>query len=283
MEKITDIHGQLLEGCIWDEQKNRLYFVDIEGFRIYKYETESQKLSFFQMDTFVGCIVLNKEGNLVAALQDGLYEVNSETGSACKLMESGLTGYLRYNDGKCDKWGDLWVGSMAADQNHEKAVGGGSLYCISDNRVVKEYSGYTIPNGLDWDEKKSVFYHTDTYKKQISVYESGIRGERGKKVGEIDLSKEKGAPDGMCIDCNGNLWIALWGGSEVICLNPVNGIVQERIAVPDKNVSCCVFGGKEKNCLFITTARDEEGNGGEVYSCMTDICGKKAERYEYKK
>lgn len=265
MEKLTDIHGKLLEGCIWDEKEEALYFVDIEKFRIYRVK-ESGDLSDLQLHTYVSAIVLKNDGRLLAALQDGLYEIDFESKKAKKIMESRFSKEIRYNDGKCDRYGDLWIGSMYIDQNSADAKGGGSLFCIRNGAVIAEYPSYTIPNGLDWSG--DLFFHTETSEKKISVYcqKPGVRGVIGDKIDEICFSDEKGSPDGMCADSDGNLWIAMWGGFQVIGYDPRQRKIFRRIEIPDKNVSCCVLGGKEKKRLFITTAQDERGGGGEVYS-----------------
>lgn len=283
MERITDIKGKLLEGCIWDEKNQDLYFLDIEKFRIYRYRyREKEPLDFLQLDTYVSCIVFNEDGALTAALQDGLYRVDFDGKKWSRFMESGFPASVRYNDGKCDPYGDLWAGSMYADQEMKGAADGGKLFCIHHGQVIREDSPYTIPNGLDWDPERHLFYHTETGKKKISVYrqEEGKRGELGEKIGEIDFSEETGSPDGMCADSGGNLWIAMWGGSQVIGYDPQKREIFQRIPVPDRNVSCCVFGGREGNCLFITTARDEEGKGGEVYVQELNSRGKAGYRYE---
>ena len=279
MEKLTQLQGKLLEGCIWDSHRRYLYFVDIEKFRIYRM-TEEHTLSCLQMPTYVSTIVLTEDGRLLAALQDGLYLVDYDAGKTEKRMESAFPSYLRYNDGKCDPGGRLWVGSMYIDQSVPGARHGASLFCIRDGQVVCQNPGYTIPNGLDWHE--GLFYHTETSEKRIRVYRQ--RAEEGDDIGEqideIDLSQEKGSPDGMCVDRDGNLWIAMWGGYQVIGLDPCRKEVFQRILVPDENVSCCAFGGRELNQLFITTARNEKGEGGDVYS-ETLTCYKGKEGYRY--
>ena len=265
MEKLTDIHGKLLEGCIWDEKEEVLYFVDIEKFRIYRM-ADSGELDELALYTYVSAIVLRDDGKLLAALQDGLYEIDFESKNIKKIMESGFSEEIRYNDGKCDRYGDLWIGSMYIDQDSPGAKGGGSLFCIQNGTVIAEYPSYTIPNGLDWSG--DLFFHTETSEKKISVYHQkpGVRGVIGDKIDEIDFLDEPGSPDGMCADSDGNLWIAMWGGSQVIGYDLKKKKIFSRIGVPDRNVSCCVLGGREKKRLFITTAQDENGDGGEVYS-----------------
>lgn len=279
MEKLTQLHGSLLEGCIWDARRRYLYFVDIEKFRICRM-TEEKKLSVLQLPTYVSTLVLTEDGKLLAALQDGLYLVDYDAVTVEKQMASAFPVYLRYNDGKCDPEGRLWVGSMYIDQSVPGAKKGSSLFCIRDGQVIRRYPGYTIPNGLDWYE--GLFYHTETSEQRIRVYRQCAEdGDPiGEQIDEIDLSQEKGSPDGMCVDRDGNLWIAMWGGSQVIGLDPCRKEVFQRIAVPDENVSCCAFGGRELNQLFITTARNEKGEGGDVYS-ETLTCYKGKEGYRY--
>ena len=241
MEKLTNLHGRLLEGCIWDERTDRLY------------------------------LVLKKDGTLIAALPDGLYHVDFDKRTAEKVMESCLPDSIRYNDGKCDPKGRLWLGSMAMVQD-ESAPHAGALFCIEKDQIKTIYSGFTIPNGLAWDAKKALFYHVDRYRMTED-------GQITEKRTAIDLKNEKGSPDGMCMDSEGHLWIAMWGGYQVICADPVTGEVLKRIPVPDANVSCCCFGGKSKAQLYITTARDDNGDGGELYVEEVQVTGGEVYRY----
>lgn len=278
MEKLTSIKGKLLEGCIWDEKEQKLFFVDIECRKIYRICLEEKRTEEMKLHERVGCIVLQKEGNLIAALADGLYRVDFDKKHYEKIMDSCLEPGIRYNDGKCDLRGRLWVGSMAVDQN-DHAKEAGALYCIEKEQIQMCYLGFTIPNGLAWDEERGYFYHVDTPTKKVDRYRLTDEGDITDKEVAIDFSAETGNPDGMCIDRQGNLWIAMWGGGKIICADPQTGTILEELPVGDQYVSCCTFGGKEMDQLFITTARDEEGNGGEVYVTSMKVKGVAAKRY----
>ena len=278
MEKMTNLHGRLLEGCIWDEHNDRLYFVDIECRKIYCIRPDCEKIQEMEMTDYVSDLVLRMDGTLVAALPDGLYHVDFDRQTAEKVMESCLPDGIRYNDGKCDPKGQLWLGSMAIVQD-EHAPHAGTLFCIEKNRIKTIYSGFTIPNGLAWNAEKTLFYHVDTATDKVDCYRITENGQIAERTTAVDLKNEKGSPDGMCIDSEGHLWIAMWGGYQVVCADPVTGEVLKRIPVPDANVSCCCFGGKSRKQLYITTARDDEGNGGELYVEKMQVTGGKVYRY----
>lgn len=278
MEKLTNLHGRLLEGCIWDEQANVLYFVDIECRKIYCFRPDCENLFQIEMPAYVSDLVLKPDGTLVAALPDGLYHVDFEKQISEKIMESCLPEGIRYNDGKCDPKGRLWLGSMAMVQD-EYALHAGALFCIENDRIQTIYSGFTIPNGLDWDTENNLFYHVDTATEKIDSYRVTESGQLSQKRTAIHLKEEKGVPDGMCMDSQGHLWIAMWGGYQVICADPLTGEVLKRIPVPDANVSCCCFGGKSGNQLYITTARDDDGKGGELYREEVQVTGGRVYRY----
>lgn len=303
----------LAEGCVWNRNENSLYFVDIEGCAVYRWRPLGKQLEWSQgqgdaMDVIqtsqrVGCLVFHKKGGIVTAESNCLlYRESLESpelpGSPQRMQPrkrwnqtAGKTlavqsfpDYLRYNDGKCDRYGNLWVGTMAVTQSHPAAKGGGSLYCIRDGEVVAEYGGYTIPNGMAWSRDGSIFYHIDTALQRVDAYD--VENETGlvNRRTILTVPEEEGSPDGMCMDEEGNLWIAMWGGSRVNGYRiSSDGITRgrkiEEIQVPDRYVSCCCFGGERGHELYITTARDEKGCGGQIYRAEMAVCG--AEVYEY--
>ncbi len=272
MTQITDIKGSLLEGCLWDPAEEQLYFIDIEEKRIYRYKPADRALDFIPVHDYIGCIVPSGRKTLVAAIRDGLYEVSFETKKLEKIMESPLGPDLRFNDGKCDPYGNFWLGSMLIHQDRFEKKDQGSLYCIRDNQILEDYRPYTIPNGLAWDEKLDVFYHIDTPKRRVDAYKVVDQSRIVERSLCLDLAEETGSPDGMCIDIEGNLWIAMWGGAKVLCYNPKSQEKLEVITVPRENVSCCTFGGEKQNLLYLTTAADGEQKG-EVFVTETHTQG----------
>lgn len=270
----------LLEGCVWNQNEKSLYFVDIESGTAYRFRPEDGRVERKTAAGRVGCLVMHDAGGVVMAVTNRLVHDSFSHGAESKvLLQQDFPSYLRYNDGKCDRYGNLWVGTMAVDQSHPSAKGGGSLYCIQDGQVVASYDGYTIPNGLVWSEDGTGFYHIDTALQKIDLYDVEEKVRLTDRRTAFKIIPEEGSPDGMCMDAEGNLWVAMWGGGKVNGYDRISGKKIEEIRVPDQNVSCCCFGGSDGKTLYITTARDMSGNGGHLYQTDMPVSGSRI--YEY--
>ena len=292
---------RLGEGCVWEERSGRLYFLDIEGCKIYGIRPgdETAKLWEFDTEDMVGCLVPCSDGvenppricsadgvenpprvrsadGVVAAIGHRLVRITVDGKRTETLTELSLPDYMRFNDGKCDANGRLWVGTMAKSQEHPRAKKSGSLYCIEENEVIAEYPGYTIPNGMAWDGNR--FYHIDTSKGMIEEYQMEGGDLTGRKLA-VAVDPADGSPDGMTIDSEGKLWVAMWGGGKVCCYYPQTGQKLAEIPVPAKYVSCVTFGDEDLKTLYITTAMDENGLGGQLYAVRLPVAGVLPYRY----
>lgn len=270
------------EGCVWNGPERSLYFTDIERGLIHRLEFDKTgapgRNTVYAQGDRTGCFVFHRAGGFVAAVTDRLVW-NRPDGGRETLLRQHLPQGLRYNDGKCDRYGNLWVGTMAIDQGWPGASGGGSLYCIRDGQVLAEYPGYTIPNGLDWSGDGGVLYHIDTPRRTVDAYTVTDQVTLSNRRSVIAVPEGEGNPDGMCADENGNLWIALWGGGKVVCCDPATGARLEEVRAPEPYVSCCCFGGIDGRDLFVTTAQDERGAGGQLYRARVGVRG--GARYQY--
>lgn len=268
------------EGCLWEEERNKIHFVDIEGFKIYSYSLEDGNIEEYDTGDYVGCIVLDQEGRLIAAVRNKLLRIDLKRKRVETILTIDQPEYVRFNDGKCDRFGNLWVGTMAIDQSHPKAVGAGKLYCISKENIIAEYEGFTIANGLAWSQDGKRFYHIDTKTQKIDIYDVEGQGIIKNKRTLVSIDPKEGSPDGMCIDSEERLWVALWGGSKVNCYDSHTGEKLKEIPVPSLHTSCCTFGGKNLDTLYITSAKDEDNNLGGLYEVkLSGVRGTKLYKY----
>jgi sugar lactone lactonase YvrE len=243
--------SDLGEGSLWDADLQRLLWVDIAQHRLLIHDPATGADVEFDVDEEIGTVVVSKNGKPVLALRDRVASLDPSSGTVTHLVSVGPTREgLRCNDGKCDPRGRLWVGTMGP-------AGSAALYCVDTDLSVKQkLDGVTISNGLAWNRAGTRFYYVDTPTQRVDVFDYDVgRGEIANRRTVIEFPKEQGAPDGMTIDDQDRLWVALWGGGAVVRVDPESGRALEQVSVPARNVTSCAFGGPELDQLFITTAR----------------------------
>lgn len=243
------------EGPVWDAITQQLYWIDIKSKTVFRYDPVSAKQQSWELNQMVGCIAVKDGENIVCALQDRIINLNTITGAEQVLspIEPDLPEN-RSNDGKADAEGRFWVGTLHIPGDSGKA----SLYRLNrDLSLAQMVKDLGMSNGLGWSRDNKMMYLIDTTEKSLLQFDFDLSaGTLTNKKVLLDLKDEEGSPDGMCVDEPGNIWIAFYGGKRVTCYNPSTGEKIAEVSVPAVNVTCCTFGGKELDILYITTARD---------------------------
>lgn len=252
-ELCYEIKSKLGEGAFWNHQEQRLYWVDIEGKKVHLFDPSKNTNTTFDTPSRVGTIVPKNKEEAVIALEDGIYMINTSNGEITLLsdVESDMM-FNRFNDGKCDPNGNLWIGSMHLDQSAPKA----SLYKVDEKGLAKKMlDSVTISNGIVWTRDRRTMYYIDTPTGHIrafdfDAYHSTISNERVVVI----IPESLGFGDGMAIDAEDKLWVGLWNGNAVARFDPISGELIEKIEVPAHNVTSCSFGGNNFDTLYITTS-----------------------------
>lgn len=252
-ELVLDAKAMLGEGSIWHPKEKKLYWLDIEGKIVHVYDPLTKEDKQFPVGSRVGTIVPVQGGGALVALQNGIQELNTKTGRLKFLLNPLPDTNLRFNDGKCDPSGRFWVGTLALDSRRKGAV----LYRFDrDKSIHLMLDSVSISNGIVWTSDKKTMYYNDTPTGTIQGFDYDDKtGEISNRRVVVRIPRGTGAPDGMTIDAEGNLWVALWGGGCVGKFNPLTGELLQKVIVPAPNVSSCAFGGKDLETLYITTAR----------------------------
>ncbi len=248
-----EIPSKLGEGAIWNYASGELFWVDIEGKKLHIYNPETQKNRSLSTPSRVGTVVPIDENRAIIALEDGIYTIDINTGETQLLsdVEASVTEN-RFNDGKCDPAGRLWVGSMHLEESEANA----KLYMINhDGTAEAKVENVTISNGIVWTSDQKTMYYIDTPTGHIRAYDFNMEsGAISNERVAVEVPVTLGYPDGMAIDEENMLWVGLWNGNAVARFNPETGQLLSKIEVPAHNVTACAFGGKNLDTLYITTA-----------------------------
>lgn len=251
---LYDAQATLGEGPVWDWKRQWLFWVDIEGKRLYRHNPSTGKNTNWSFEDMVGAAVPMKNGNLLLALESGMAEFNLESGQLTWLgLLENSDPEMRFNDGKVSPNGHFWIGSM-----HKKFYPkSGNLYRVPKNGPISILIRETaISNGMAWTSDLKIFYYIDSPTFQVLAYDFDAATDTisNQRVA-FTVPKNHGSPDGMCIDAENKLWIAHWGGNQVRRWDPDKGDVLECVQVDAPHVTSCCFGGKNLESLYITTAR----------------------------
>lgn len=245
---------ELGESPVWDAANNRIYWVDILNGTLHWYNESDLTTEQFAIGQEIGAVALAGDHRLVAALKNGFYLIDPEEKSILTIAETEA-GIItnRFNDGKCDPAGRFWAGSMSVIGEPDA----GTLYMLDHGGQVFERIGKVgCSNGLAWSPDCTMFYFIDTLSCQVVAYDFDVEsGAIWNRRSIIYFNPAEGLPDGMTIDSEGMLWIAMWNGSNVSRYNPSTGQLLSRIMLPVSQVTSCTFGGPALSDLYITTAR----------------------------
>jgi sugar lactone lactonase YvrE len=277
----TDQH-LLGEGARWDARRGELLRVDILDGRVYRDQVADDgallPVGTYQVPGTVGAVapVQDDPGWLLAAGRGFAYL--SVDGSLRRLAEVTPAG-TRMNDAACDPQGRFWAGTKA---DH---AGGAALYRLDGNGQTElMLDGLTISNGLGWSPDGGTMYLADTIPGVIHAF--AFDAERG-MISDgrvlIEVAEEVGAPDGLTVDADGDLWVAIWGGGRVHRYSP-DGVLREALLVPAAQSTSCAFAGPGLHWLYVTTATEDwsdeqrraEPTAGLTYRFDTDVAGRPA-------
>ena len=280
---LVDAKAMIGEGPIWDDQKQKLFWVDILGKTLYAYDPVDGRNLRYDVGQYVGTIVPWRANEVMLAVYDGFASYNLETQQLHLITnpESDKPNN-RFNDGKCDPAGRFWAGTMALENQTDE----GALYCMeTDFSVSKKFGDVGISNGITWSLDHKTMYYIDSIAHNVRAYEYDIdAGTICKERVIIEVPEEIGIPDGMAIDEEGMLWIAKFHGSRVCRWHPQTGEILQTIHLPASCITACAFGGKNLDTLYITSAALESGIPGEplaggLFSIKPGVCGVPAFRF----
>ncbi|MDR3472191.1 MAG: SMP-30/gluconolactonase/LRE family protein [Devosia sp.] len=243
----TDILG---EGSVWCARGQALWWVDIQAPAVRRWEAATGEVRSWTMPEPVGSLALRTGDGLLVALKRGLAFLDTDTGAITPAAPPhGEDADMRFNDGRCDRQGRFWAGTMGEADPAPR----GHLYRLDPVAgVAAVLHGLAIPNGLCWSPEGRTMYFTDSPTRTILAFAydptTGTPGER-RVFARVE---GPGIADGAIVDAEGHLWSAEYGAGRITRYAP-DGRVDRRLALPVSKPTCCAFGGPDLSVLFVTS------------------------------
>lgn len=302
--RLTEQHSILGESPFWHPDEERLYWVDILGFKIHRLHVATGVQESWEMPEEPCCIAPAKTdgqpSGLVIALRDGFYRGKVWGGAITPLATTGTghfdydTKTMRFNDGRCDPEGRFWCGTMI-EPMEQRVSKIGTLYSLemqknkgqSQAHIDVQASGASIPNGLAWSKDSKTMYWSDSFNHVLSIFDWDAKSNRLTNRRVLKNFPRKGEeavyggrPDGAAMDADGNYYVCLMEGQGILKLSPDHQELA-RIPTPVRFVTMPCFGGADLKTLFVTSLREnrtpeelaEQPDLGHVFAMRVDTAG----------
>ncbi len=252
-ECVVDARARLGEGPLWDPREKVLWWVDIKAREIHRYDPSTRYDHVWPAPDDVGCLAVREGDGLIVALRSGLHFFDPTSGQFDLIVHPEADCMdNRFNDGKSDRQGRFWPGSM---YEGPKPKPSGSLYRLGSDLTCRQMiNGVFCSNGLAWSPDSKVMYFADSLVRRVWAWDfDAVSGEIENPRLFIDTAPLGSNPDGATVDRNGNYWLALPEADKIGCFDPKGAII-ELIDLPAPHPTCVMFGGADLDVLYITTA-----------------------------
>jgi sugar lactone lactonase YvrE len=283
VDLVFDAGDELGEGVTWDAAHQRLLSVDIMRGRVHIVDPGTART--LDIGQPVGAVVPWRRDAVIVAVRDGFARLNLDDGRLTFVahVELDKPGQ-RMNDGACDAAGRFWAGAMCMKER----PGLGALYRLdADGSTHTMIEGVSISNGIDWSPDQSRMYYVDSPTQRIDVFDfDPAIGAIANRRPFAEIDPAGGSPDGLTVDAEGGIWLALWGGSAIRRYLP-DGRLERVISLPVTHPTTCAFGGPDLTDLFITSAtirlsdaeRRLQPLGGTILRHRPGVRGRAANAY----
>lgn len=280
-ELIVDARNATGESPVWNTAEQALYWVDIPAGRLYRWSAATGQTQSWQAEEMLACIALHPAGGWLAGMQSGIFHLQPQDDGSLKAERLAQVEHarphMRFNDGRCDRQGRFWAGSMLLDM--AAGTPAGALYRY-DGQLQQVLDHFIVPNGLAFSPDGRTLYLSDSHPSVQSVWAFDYDTDSGTPHNRrlfIDMKQHPGRPDGAAVDVDGCYWICGNDAGLVHRFTP-DGRLDRSLAVPVKKPAMCAFGGANLDTLFVTSIRPggdltDQPLAGGVFALKAGVSG----------
>jgi sugar lactone lactonase YvrE len=282
VEVAIPAHARVAEGPVWDGAAQRLSWIDILGQTVHSFDPATGRDTSIAVAGSPGVAIPRAAGGLVLAIDHGFAFLDPEGRLEAIEALPQVEIPARFNDGCCDGAGRLWAGTVGLGEE----PGAGSLYRLDpDLTVTRVIDAVTESNGIDWSPDGRSMYYVDSLEYRVDVFDFDLDSGQvsNRRPFAVYDSSIQILPDGLTVDAEGGVWVALWGGSALHRYTP-DGTLDWVLPMPTRQITSCAFAGPALEDLYVTSAREwlepgvleQEPDAGAVFVCRPGVTGRPA-------
>ncbi|MGC1908709.1 MAG: SMP-30/gluconolactonase/LRE family protein [Candidatus Dormiibacterota bacterium] len=244
------VNSGIGESPFWDLTRDAFVWVDIASQEVRRIQPQTGQYEAWSAGQHIGAVLPRASGGMVVALGDGFGAFDPSDGSIQLLAPLDVGDVqVRLNDCQCDALGRIWGGTEGQPLHSAR------LYRLeADHSLAEVVTGISVSNGIGWSPDNRLMYYIDSPERRVDVFDYDLsRGEIANRRPFVVIPNDFGIPDGLCVDEDGMVWVALFGGA-ALARYSTKGELDRKVAVPALNVTSCSFGGADLSSLLITTA-----------------------------
>jgi sugar lactone lactonase YvrE len=291
-ELIVDARNAVGESPVWVPEESALYWVDIPAGGLQRWSADTGQVATWKTPQMLACIAPHADGGWVAGMESGFFRLHPRNDGSLDSEPLAHVGHaradMRLNDGRCDRQGRFWAGSMVLNMGANAA--NGTLYRYSAGQrgpLDSRLSGFIVPNGLGFSPDGRTMYLSDSHPQVQQIWAFDYDTETGTPSNRrvfVDMNRHEGRPDGAAVDADGCYWICANDAGLIHRFTP-DGRLDRSLAVPVKKPTMCAFGGPRLDTLFVTSIRpgddhDPQSLAGGVFALDPGVKGLPEPRFQ---
>jgi sugar lactone lactonase YvrE len=284
-ELIVDARNAVGESPVWVPQDNALYWVDIPNGGLQRWSADTGHVHAWKTPEMLACIARHRRGGWIAGMESGFFHLHPHSDASLDSERLASVAHsrndMRLNDGRCDRQGRFWAGSMVLDMGLNLPEGRLYRYGTGQSGVIEaQLDGFIVPNGLGFSPDGKTMYVSDSHPAVQLIWAFDYDTDSGTPSNRrvfIDMNHFTGRPDGAAVDAEGFYWICANDAGLIHRFAP-DGRLDFSLAVPVKKPTMCAFGGSRMDTLFVTSIRpgddhDPQSLAGGVFALNPNVKG----------
>lgn len=291
-ELILDARNATGESPVWNAREQALYWVDIPAQKLHRWDLASATSQSWDTPEMLACIAAGQDDGWIAGMQTGLFRLDIDAAGPLRCERlcdvAHADAQMRFNDGRCDRQGRFWAGTMCLDMAAGIADGVLYRYGAGDTAINAQLHQLIVPNGLAFSPDGSRMYLSDSHPTVQTIWVFDYDIDSGTPYNRrlfVDMNQHPGRPDGAAVDAEGGYWICANDAGLIHRFTP-DGRLDRSLAVPVKKPTMCAFGGPNLDTLYVTSIRPagdltDQPLAGGVFALNPGVTGLEEPRFVF--